>query len=80
MKTYLTVPEAANYLGYNRFTIMLLVKNGNLKAYSYGRGGQLRFKQSDVKNFLKLIPADTDKFLKSGKNGIRKKTGRQSGH
>jgi len=76
MKNYLTVFEVAKYLNYNHFSIRRLVRFGKLKAYRYGRGGQLRFKQSDVKNFLKLIPADIDKFLQSGKNGIRKKTAR----
>ena len=48
---FLTVDEVMEMLRMSRATVYRLVKNGKLRAYSFG-GGRLRFKRSDIDSMI----------------------------
>jgi len=56
MEILMNITDASSFLNYNKYTVRHFVKSGKLKAYRHGPGGHLRFKEKDLKNFLKATP------------------------
>jgi len=53
MDKFLNVTDASSFLGYAPYTLRKFVKQRKIKFYRHGPGGSLRFKENDLKAFLK---------------------------
>ncbi|SFR14966.1 helix-turn-helix domain-containing protein [Desulfoscipio geothermicus] len=64
MEKMLSTSEVAQILGVSKQTIYRMVRKGVLKGYKINSQKTLRFKQSEIKNFINnslFIPAKSQK-------------------